>query len=227
MQNIGSLFDCISNRYDKFNHITSFGIDKRWRRQAVSTLPKCEVILDVATGTADICIEIIRQQKAENVIGVDLSNGMLQIGDEKINRKQLSDRIELKFADCAQLPFPDNTFDAVTCAYGVRNFENLTVSLNEIYRVLKSDGQLRILEFTYPQNKFIRFFYDIYFTRIMPFIGKKLTDNPEAFKYFMNSVKHFAKGKDFLDILDSVGFSQTAYKSQTFGISTIYSACKK
>lgn len=227
MENIGSLFDSISYRYDRFNHTASMGIDRLWRRRAVRSLPDCQLVLDVAVGTADLCIETIRQGKSQKVVGVDISEGMLDVGREKVLRKGLSDKIELRVADCASLPFDDNTFDAVTCGYGVRNFAELDRSLTEIFRVLKSGGQLRILEFTYPTNKLVRFFYDFYFTRIVPRIGKKLTDNGEAYIYFMNSVKSFAKGRDFIAILEKNGFSDTSFKSQTFGISTLYKACKR
>lgn len=227
MENIGSLFDSISYRYDRFNHTASMGIDRLWRRRAVRSLPDSQLVLDVAAGTADLCIETIRQGKSQKVVGVDISEGMLDVGREKVLRKGLSDKIELRVADCASLPFDDNTFDAVTCGYGVRNFAELDRSLTEIFRVLKSGGQLRILEFTYPTNKLVRFFYDFYFTRIVPRIGKKLTDNGEAYIYFMNSVKSFAKGREFLDILERNGFSDTSFKSQTFGISTLYKACKR
>ena len=227
MENIGSLFDSISYRYDRFNHTASMGIDRLWRRRAVRSLPDCKLVLDVAAGTADLCIETIRQGKSQKVVGVDISEGMLDVGREKVLRKGLSDKIELRVADCASLPFDDNTFDAVTCGYGVRNFAELDRSLTEIFRVLKSGGQLRILEFTYPTNKLVRFFYDFYFTRIVPRIGKKLTDNGDAFVYFMKSVKSFAKGRDFIAILEKNGFSDTSFKSQTFGISTLYKACKR
>ncbi|MBQ1605540.1 MAG: bifunctional demethylmenaquinone methyltransferase/2-methoxy-6-polyprenyl-1,4-benzoquinol methylase UbiE [Bacteroidales bacterium] len=227
MENIGSLFDSISYRYDRFNHTASMGIDRLWRRRAVRSLPDCQLVLDVAAGTADLCIETIRQGKSQKVVGVDISEGMLDVGREKVLRKGLSDKIELRVADCASLPFDDNTFDAVTCGYGVRNFAELDRSLTEIFRVLKSGGQLRILEFTYPTNKLVRFFYDFYFTSIVPRIGKKLTDNGEAYIYFMNSVKSFAKGRDFIAILEKNGFSDTSFKSQTFGISTLYKACKR
>ncbi|MBQ2572937.1 MAG: bifunctional demethylmenaquinone methyltransferase/2-methoxy-6-polyprenyl-1,4-benzoquinol methylase UbiE [Bacteroidales bacterium] len=227
MENIGSLFDSISYRYDRFNHTASMGIDRLWRRRAVRSLPDCQLVLDVAAGTADLCIETIRQGKSQKVVGVDISEGMLDVGREKVLRKGLSDKIELRVADCASLPFDDNTFDAVTCGYGVRNFAELDRSLTEIFRVLKPGGQLRILEFTYPTNKLVRFFYDFYFTRIVPRIGKKLTDNGEAYIYFMKSVKSFAKGRDFIAILEKNGFSDTSFKSQTFGISTLYKACKR
>lgn len=227
MENIGSLFDSISYRYDRFNHTASMGIDRVWRRRAVRSLPDCQLVLDVAAGTADLCIETIRQGKSQKVVGVDISEGMLDVGREKVLRKGLSNKIELRVADCASLPFDDNTFDAVTCGYGVRNFAELDRSLTEIFRVLKPGGQLRILEFTYPTNKLVRFFYDFYFTRIVPRIGKKLTDNGDAFVYFMKSVKSFAKGRDFIAILEKNGFSDTSFKSQTFGISTLYKACKR
>lgn len=227
MENIGSLFDSISYRYDRFNHTASMGIDRVWRRRAVRSLPDCQLVLDVAAGTADLCIETIRQGKSQKVVGVDISEGMLDVGREKVLRKGLSDKIELRVADCASLPFDDNAFDAVTCGYGVRNFAELDRSLTEIFRVLKPGGQLRILEFTYPTNKLVRFFYDFYFTRIVPRIGKKLTDNGDAFVYFMKSVKSFAKGRDFIAILEKNGFSDTSFKSQTFGISTLYKACKR
>ena len=227
MENIGSLFDSISYRYDRFNHTASMGIDRLWRRRAVRSLPDCQLVLDVAAGTADLCIETIRQGKSQKVVGVDISEGMLDVGREKVLRKGLSDKIELRVADCAHLPFDDNTFDAVTCGYGVRNFAELDRSLTEIFRVLKPGGQLRILEFTYPTNKLVRFFYDFYFTRIVPRIGKKLTDNGDAFVYFMKSVKSFAKGRDFIAILEKNGFCDTSFKSQTFGISTLYKGCKR
>lgn len=227
MENIGSLFDSISSRYDRFNHTASMGIDRLWRRRAVRSLPDCQLVLDVAAGTADLCIETIRQGKSQKVVGVDISEGMLDVGREKVLRKGMSSKIELRVADCASLPFDDNSFDAVTCGYGVRNFAELDRSLTEIFRVLKPGGQLRILEFTYPTNKLVRFFYDFYFTRIVPRIGKKLTDNGDAFVYFMKSVKSFAKGRDFIAILEKNGFSDTSFKSQTFGISTLYKACKR
>jgi demethylmenaquinone methyltransferase/2-methoxy-6-polyprenyl-1,4-benzoquinol methylase len=135
--------------------------------------------------------------------------------------------VTLQHADCAQLPFADGTFDAITCGYGVRNFAQLDQSLAEMYRVLRPGGQLRILEFTYPTNPLIRFFYDFYLTRVMPRIGKRLTQQGDSFVYFMNSIKRFDKGNAFLAHLEKVGFAETRYKQQTFGISSLYMACKK
>ena len=227
MENVGLLFDSISNHYDRFNHVASVGIDRAWRRAAIRSLPKCNKLLDVAAGTADLSIGAIRQAKADRVVGIDISEGMLAVGLDKVRKAKYDSSIELIVADCSALPFEDCSFDAVICGYGVRNFANLDLGLAEMYRVLKHGGQLRILEFTYPRNSFVRFFYDFYFTRIMPKIGRKITDNGDAFIYFMNSVKNFAKGKDFLDILERNGFCNTSFKSQTFGISTLYKACKK
>ena len=227
MKDIGALFDSISNRYDKFNHVASLGIDRRWRREAIRSLPKCANILDVAAGTADLGICAVRYGKADMVVGIDISEGMLEVGRQKVEKLKYEDKIELVVADCAKLPFDDCTFDAVVCGYGVRNFANLDGSLTEMHRVLKSGGQLRILEFTYPTNRFVRFFYDFYFTRIVPKIGRKITYNADAFIYFMNSVKTFAKGKDFIDILERNGFCDTNFKFQTLGISTLYIGCKR
>lgn len=227
MENISKLFDSISNRYDRFNHITSLGIDRIWRRQAVRSLPFGEKVLDVAAGTADLSIELIRQGKAHQVVGVDISEGMMEIGREKIEKEKMGNSISLLYADCAQLPFQDNTFDAITCAYGARNFQQLTKSLQEMLRVLKPGGSLLIVEFSYPTLPVVRQAYDLYFTHLMPLIGKLLTGDDKPFRYFLGSVKAFAKGEDFLQMLRETGFSETRYTNQTFGISTYYSACKR
>lgn len=224
---IDKLFDGISNQYDRFNHITSMGIDRSWRRQAVGSLPVCHDLLDVAVGTGDLTIEALRQQKVSRVVGIDISDGMMRVAKAKVERLGLQDKVTLLHADCAQLPFADGSFDAITCGYGVRNFAQLDQSLAEMYRVLRPGGQLRILEFTYPTNPIIRFFYDFYLTKVMPIIGKKLTQQGDSFVYFMNSIKRFDKGKAFLSHLDKVGFADTRFKKQTFGISSLYIACKR
>lgn len=227
MEHIDRLFDGISNQYDRFNHITSMGIDRSWRRQAVRSLPVGGTLLDVAVGTGDLSIEALRQRKVSHVVGIDISDGMMEVAKAKLQRMGLQDKVTLQHADCAQLPFADGTFDAITCGYGVRNFAQLDQSLAEMYRVLRPGGQLRILEFTYPTNPLIRFFYDFYLTRVMPRIGKRLTQQGDSFVYFMNSIKRFDKGNVFLAHLEKVGFAETRYKQQTFGISSLYMACKK
>ena len=227
MEDIGLLFDSISSRYDRFNHVASVGIDRMWRRDVVRSLPNCGKVLDVAAGTADLSIELLRKGKAVSVVGVDISEGMLDVGRRKVHKQGLDSSVQLLAADCAELPFGDNTFDAVVCAYGVRNFARLDLSLSEMYRVLKNGGELRILEFSYPQNRIVRFFYDFYFTHVVPRIGKSITDNGDAYVYFMKSVKSFYKGHDFLSILERNGFSNTSFMSQSFGISMLYLGCKR
>lgn len=227
MKNIESLFDSISNRYDRFNHVTSLGIDRCWRRQAVRSLPHCQHVLDVAVGTADFSIELLRQSKAQHVTGIDLSSGMLAVGQSKLNRMGLTHKVELLQADCTHLPFADRSFDAITCGYGVRNFEQLDQSLCEMYRVLKPGGELRILEFGYPRSGPIRWAYNIYFSYIMPVIGRMMTGNAGAFRYFLSSVKGFAKGEAFVEHLSRAGFQQCTFRNQTFGISILYSARKQ
>lgn len=227
MKNIESLFDSISNRYDRFNHVTSLGIDRCWRRQAVRSLPQCGHVLDVAVGTADFSIELLRQDKAQHVTGIDLSSGMMAVGHAKLERLHLADKVVLQQADCARLPFADGTFDAVTCGYGVRNFDQLDQSLSEMYRVLKPGGELRILEFGYPQSGPIRWAFNIYFSYIMPVIGRMMTGNAGAFRYFLSSVKGFAKGEAFVEHLSHAGFQKCTFRNQTFGISILYSARKQ
>ena len=227
MDNIDRLFDGISNRYDRFNHLSSMGIERRWRRQAVDSLPHCERVLDVATGTADYAIAAVLRSKAERVVGIDISEGMLSVGREKVVRKNLSEKIGLMHADVAALPFEDASFDAITCGYGVRNFAQLQQSLSEMHRVLKPGGQLRILEFTYPTRPLVRGVYNLYFSYVMPLIGRLLTHDKGAFNYFMHSVKAFPKREEFVKILSDVGFKEAGYRSQTFGISSLYSASKQ
>ncbi len=227
MDHIDKLFDGISPKYDHFNHITSFGIDRFWRRQAVRSLPVCHNLLDVAVGTGDLAIEALQQQKISHVTGIDISDGMMQIAEAKLKRLGLDGKVQLRHADCAQMPFADASFDAVTCGYGVRNFACLDQSLAEMYRVLRPSGELRILEFTYPTNLIIRFFYDFYLTKVMPRIGKRLTHQGDSFVYFMNSIKRFDKGEAFLAHLRKAGFVDCQFKKQTFGISSLYIACKR
>lgn len=227
MDYIDKLFDGISARYDRFNHITSLGIDRLWRRQAVRSLPACQQLLDVAVGTGDLAIEALRQRKALQVTGIDISDGMMQVAGAKLRRRGLDQKVLLQHADCAELPFADASFDAITCGYGVRNFAQLDQSLAEMHRVLRPGGELRILEFAYPTNPIIRFLYDFYLTKVMPRIGKRLTRQGESFVYFMNSIKRFDKGEAFLAHLRGVGFADCRFKRQTFGISTLYIACKR
>ena len=223
---IGNLFNRIADTYDTLNHLLSFNMDRYWRKKAVKRLQPCNTLLDVATGTADLSIEILRQNKARHIIGTDISHAMMQKGIQKINRRKYADRISLLYADATQLSFEDGSFDAVTCAYGVRNFSDCQKGLKEMYRVLKDGGQLLILEFSYPDNACIRKLYNCYFTRILPYIGRKISKDKTAYSYFCQSVKEFIWGQDMTQTLEHIGFKSAKYHPLTFGITTIYTATK-
>lgn len=225
-QNIGHLFNRIAGTYDRLNHLLSLNTDRRWRRRAVRRLTPCEKVLDVASGTADLAIEMVRQDKARHVTGIDISEEMLRIGDEKVRKADLASRITLQQGCALEIPYPDGHFNAVTCAYGIRNFSDLNGGLQEMQRVLRTDGQLLILEFSYPDNKIIRFFYDFYFTKIMPAIGRKVSKDPSAYSYLNRSVKEFIWGEAMAEKLRATGFRNVAFRPMTFGITTLYLAQK-
>lgn len=226
-KNIGSLFDRIALHYDELNHILSLNVDKLWRRQGIRSLAATyKDCLDVATGTADLALALVRSGKAKQVVGIDLSSEMMRMGAEKVAKQGLADKISFQLADCAELPFADASFDLVTCSYGVRNFARLDDSLSEMYRVLRPGGELMILEFAYPSNHLIRALYDFYFTRLLPFIGKAISKDDMAYEYLPTSVKNFIYGADFTAHLDAAGFSKSSFTSQTFSISMLYRAEK-
>lgn len=226
-KNIGQLFDRIAGTYDSFNHLLSLNIDRRWRRKAVSRLSKAEKLLDVAVGTADLAIELMKQGKADFIDGIDLSEGMMKIGREKVERKKLGGKVSFMKASALDMPFDDASYDALTCSYGVRNFSNLDKGLQEFHRVLRPGGQLMILEFSYPENKLVRALYDFFFTNIMPLVGKAMSKDPSAYTYFKNSVKGFIWGEEMAERLRSAGFTNVSFKPMTFGISTVYIAEKQ
>lgn len=220
--NIGALFDRIAYSYDKLNHLLSFNIDKRWRRIAVKQLVPCQNLLDVAIGTADLAIEMVKQGKAQLVTGIDLSTEMMKIGAKKVKKAHLQEQISFTEGSALALPYPDGHFDAVTCAYGVRNFSDLNQGLREMRRVLKPGGQLMILEFSYPKNKIIVWFYDLYFSHILPKIGKWLSHDKTAYDYLNRSVKNFIWGEEMAERLRAAGFSGVHYRSLSMGITTVY-----
>jgi len=228
-KNIGLLFDNIAKHYDFLNHLLSFNIDKSWRRKAIRELKPSDNLLDVATGTGDFVFEILIQNKAKHITGMDISREMLALGEKKISDWQNSKGfgksaipIQLKIENVLNLSFPNNSFDAVTCAFGVRNFADLDVGLKEMYRVLKDNGQIVILEFSHPKNFFIKFFYNFYFSVILPLIGRIVSKDKQAYKYLYRSVRNFSQREEFLQHLKTVGFKNTGYKQLSFGICTVY-----
>lgn len=225
-QNIGSLFDRIAGTYDKLNHLLSLNIDRRWRRKAVGRLQPCGQLLDVAIGTADLAIEIMRQQKADHVTGIDLSTEMMRIGEDKVRKQNLPERITFEQGSALDLPYPDSHFDAVTCAYGVRNFSDLDRGLQEMQRVLRPNGQLVILEFSYSENRLVRWAYDLYFSHILPTVGRWLSKDKTAYSYLNRSVKDFIWGDEMCQHLTHSGFKNATFKTLSFGITTIYTATK-
>lgn len=225
-QHIGQLFDRIAGTYDGLNHVLSLNIDKRWRRRAIRMLKPAEQVLDVAIGTADLTIEILRQGKAQHVTGIDLSRGMMAIGEQKVAKRGYAQQVQFDYGSAQQMPYADSSFDTVTCAYGVRNFANMDEGLSEMYRVLRTGGELMVLEFSYPTNPVIRWGYDLYFTHILPFIGNLFSRDKGAYSYLNRSVKNFPYGEAFCRHLRKEGFTQIKATPLTFGISTIYTAVK-
>ncbi|GAB1450837.1 bifunctional demethylmenaquinone methyltransferase/2-methoxy-6-polyprenyl-1,4-benzoquinol methylase UbiE [Draconibacterium sp.] len=225
---VEEMFDNISARYDLLNHLLSANIDKLWRRNTIKKLkshhPK--LILDIATGTGDFAIAATKI-KESSVVGIDISEGMLEVGRRKILKKKLTDRIELIKADSEDLPFENNNFDAVIVGFGVRNFETLKKGLAEIERVLKPGGVFYVLEFSKPVKSPFKQMYQFYFTRILPLIGRMVSKDSRAYTYLPESVKEFPDGDKFLTILAEVGFVKNKCFSQTFGIASIYEAHKK
>ena len=224
-QQIGQLFDRIAGTYDGLNHGLSLNIDRLWRRKTVRLMQPAQHVLDVAIGTADLTIEMLRRGKAEQVTGIDLSDQMMAIGQKKTDKYQMSN-VRFIHANAQQMPFENDSFDAVTCAFGCRNFQDLDEGLREMYRVLKPGGQVTILEFSYPSNRLVRALYDIYFTRVLPWIGRVVSRDKTAYTYLNRSVKSFCWGEIFAQHLREAGFQQAQWTTLTFGIATIYTAIK-
>ena len=224
--NIGALFNRIAGSYDKLNHLLSLGIDRRWRRRAVDNLKYSGKVLDVAIGTADLALEIMHKGKADMVTGIDLSDEMMRIGAEKVERLGYGGKIVFEKGNALDISYPDASFDTVTCAFGVRNFSDLDKGLSEMYRVMKSGGQLCIIEFSYPENKLVAALYDFYFSRILPKIGGALSKDRQAYTYLNKSVKSFIWGEKMKARLQAAGFKYVGYRTMTFSIATLYMAGK-
>lgn len=228
-EQVAGMFDQIAFRYDLLNRFLSGGVDIYWRKRAIRELKEIQpkTVLDVATGTADVAIMTWKYVKPEKIIGIDISEGMLELGREKIAKLLLSNNIELKGGDSEAISFADDTFEAVTVAFGVRNFQNLEKGLSEMFRVLKPGGKVVILEFSKPKQLVFKGLYNLYMRVVCPGVGKWLTKNREAYQYLHNSVKAFPEGETFLHILQQVGFSETSLKRLSLGICTIYCGRKK
>ena len=227
-EEVGRMFDSIAPTYDLLNRGTSLGVDTLWRRRMIAELdPKVHRrVLDVATGTADVAIQTILRSGAKHVTGIDLSEGMLAYGRQKVKQAGLQERITLEQGDSENLPYPDESFDAVTVAFGVRNFENLERGLSEMLRVLRPGGKLVILEFSRIRYAPVRWGFNLYFGKIMPLIGRLQSKDPRAYAYLFESVQAFPSGQDFLRILDRVGYNNTEWQALTFGIASIYTATR-
>lgn len=226
-EQVAQMFNNISKHYDFLNHFLSLGIDIYWRKRAIRLLKpeKPKLILDIATGTADFAIEALALHP-EKVVGVDISEGMLEIGRKKLQRKKLDDRIALQMGDSERLLFEDNIFDAVIVAFGVRNFEDLEKGLQDMYRVLKPGGMTVIVEFSKPTKFPFKQVYNLYFKSILPKIGNVISKDNAAYTYLPASVQAFPDGQTFLKVLQKVGFNQTTCTSLTFGICSIYTGKK-
>jgi demethylmenaquinone methyltransferase/2-methoxy-6-polyprenyl-1,4-benzoquinol methylase len=227
-QQVADMFNNISKTYDFLNHLLSLGIDIIWRKKAINELKKDQpkLILDVATGTGDFAFEALSILKPEKIIGVDISQGMLDVAQQKINKRGLSNSFEVKLGDSEKLPFEPDMFDAVTVAYGVRNFENLEAGLADIQRVLKPGGKAVVLEFSKPKVFPVKQLYKLYFNYITPGIGKLFSKDARAYTYLPESVAAFPDGKTFTALMDKVGFKNTKCRPLAFGICSIYTGIK-
>ncbi|MGB7843228.1 MAG: bifunctional demethylmenaquinone methyltransferase/2-methoxy-6-polyprenyl-1,4-benzoquinol methylase UbiE [Salinimicrobium sp.] len=226
-QQVEKMFDTISDNYDGLNRVISFGIDVKWRKKLIKMVAQTnpDAVLDIATGTGDLAISLV-DTGATEVIGLDLSEGMLSVGRKKIKEKNLQDKIQMVQGDSEDLPFENDHFDAITVAFGVRNFENLEKGLSEIHRVLKPGGIFAVLETSVPTNFPFKQGYHFYTKNLLPVIGKIFSKDKVAYAYLSESAAAFPHGEAFNNILRKTGFINVENKPQTFGVATIYTASK-
>ena len=227
-ERIRDMFDSIAPKYDLLNHVLSMGIDKGWRRKVVKEVKRHNPsqILDVATGTCDLAIALAKGCKSAKITGIDLSPEMLAVGATKVDKKDLKGRIELSVEDALNMSYPSESFDALTVAFGVRNFEDLPKGLAEFKRVLKNGGRVYILEFSKPSKGLFASLYNFYSKNILPLIGRMVSKDSRAYTYLPESVIAFPCGKDFESILSSAGFKDISTKKLTMGIASLYTAIK-
>lgn len=226
-QQVAVMFDKVSRRYDFLNRLMTFGLDVKWRKKVVKIAAKKnpQILLDIATGTGDFAI-MLASLKPEKIIGLDLSEGMLEIGKKKVMNKHLDSLIEMVLGDSEKLPFGDDHFDAITVGFGVRNFEDLDKGLREIYRVLKPGGDFIVLETAQPEHFPMKQLYKFYSKYIIPTIGKMVSHDKNAYDYLPESAAKFPYGKNFNNILEKNGFINATDKPLTFGVASIYTATK-
>jgi len=210
------------------NHLFSFHIDKIWRRKAVNELrgQPLDKVLDVATGTGDLAIAIQKRLHPGHITGIDISEGMMAIGRQKVEKKGFEQQITLQYGNSEAIPYNDHTFDAVTVAFGVRNFEHPEKGLGEMFRVLKTGGRLVVLELSIPENRFFRGIFHFYFFRILPVLGRWLSKDAHAYSYLPDSVQSFPHGAEFRNRLENCGFSEVKVKPLSWGIASIYTGKK-
>ncbi len=227
-EQVSRMFDRIAPRYDFLNRLLSLGIDKVWRKRLIAQLDPAahQRILDVATGTADVAIALADRYAQAQITGIDISKEMLAIGQQKIEQKKLTEKIDLQWGDSEKLPFSDNSYDAVTVAFGVRNFEHLAQGLREMHRVLRPGGRLVVLEFSRPTLFPFKQLYNFYFRHILPGIGRLTSKDNRAYTYLYESVQSFPDGQDFVDQLANTAFKAQQCIPLTLGICTIYVADK-
>ena len=231
-ERIALMFNDIAPTYDKLNHVLSLNVDKRWRRKAVKRVKKSiasaekPILLDVACGTADSTIALAQISDNVQVKGIDIADEMIQIGEEKVEKLHLKDRITF-YNSCAEnIDFQDNTFDAAFVAFGVRNFSDREKGLKEILRVLKPNGTLVVLELSEPQNVIVRWMYNLYFKNILPWIGKRVSGNAQAYRYLQQTVEKFPMPNEFMAMLTKCGYNELKHKALTCGLCRIYQAKK-
>lgn len=225
---VETMFDNIAHSYDLLNHRLSFGIDYMWRKTAIKQLApyKPKAMLDIATGTGDFAIMAAKKLRPRQVVGIDISEGMMRIGAEKVKAAGLNGIISFKKEDCEHMSYADNTFDAITTAFGIRNFQNLDACLKEMCRVLKPGGKLSILELSCPIHFPMKQLFWIYSHTLLPLYGKLISKDNEAYKYLISTIESFPQGEEMTGIFKKAGFSEARFKRLTFGICTCYFAIK-
>lgn len=222
------MFDSIAPAYDFMNRAMTLGIDKIWRAKAVGMVKrhKPKAILDVATGTGDLAIQLAREVPGAKITGVDLSEGMVDIGREKVAKAGLQDHIDLRIADCLSLPFADGQFDCVTVAYGVRNFQNILAGYKEMHRVLSPGGMLCVIELSTPTSPIVRPLYNLYTRHVIPMVGRLVSKDGRAYSYLPESIAAVPQGASMTSLIGEAGFTRRSYFPLTFGTCTIYTALK-